>query len=70
MTSVIPCATDSHGRTVTAAAGITVGAWHRRRVPVEAGRYRWLHVPVFALSVPFSLTLASVTLWGLLASSF
>ncbi|WP_255499329.1 serine hydrolase domain-containing protein [Nocardiopsis sp. Huas11] len=52
------------------AAGITVGVWHWRRVPVEAGRFRWLHVPVFALSVLFSLTLAFVALWGLAGSSF
>jgi hypothetical protein len=51
------------------AAGITVGVWHWRRVPVEAGRFRWLHVPVFVLSVAFSLTLASVMLWGLADSS-
>jgi hypothetical protein len=28
------------------------------------------HVPVFVLSVAFSLTLASVMLWGLAGSSF
>lgn len=47
------------------AAGVTVGVWHVRRVPVEAGRWRWLHVPVFALSVAFSLTLGSLMVWSI-----
>ncbi|GHC75417.1 hypothetical protein GCM10007079_10660 [Nocardiopsis terrae] len=51
--------------TALVAAAIAVGAWHWRRVPVEAGRFRWLHVPVFALSVLLSLGLGSLMLWGL-----
>lgn len=46
--------------------GVVVGAWHFRRVPVEAGRWRWLHVPVFALSVAYSLVLGGAGLWGML----
>ena len=51
-----------------AATGIALGAWQWRRVPVEAGRFRWLHVTVFVFSVLFSLTLATISGWGLLAS--
>jgi hypothetical protein len=47
------------------AAAVTVGVWHWRRVPVEAGRFRWLHVTVFVLSVLFSLSLGSLMAWGL-----
>lgn len=47
------------------AAAVTVGVWHWRRVPVEAGRFRWLHVIVFVLSVLFSLSLGSLMAWGL-----
>ena len=47
------------------AAGLTVGAWHFRRVPAEAGRWRRLHVSVFALSVVFSLTLGSLMVWSM-----
>lgn len=49
------------------AAGITVGVWHVRGAPTEAGRWRWLHVGVFVLSVVFSLTLGGLALWGLVA---
>lgn len=51
-----------------AAAGIALGVWHWRRVPTEAGRFRWLHVTVFVCSVLFSLSLAGVSVWGLSAS--
>lgn len=51
------------------AAGITVGVWHFRRVPTEAGRWRWLHVPVFVLSVAFSLTLGSLMVWSLVIAA-
>ncbi|MEV2277538.1 serine hydrolase domain-containing protein [Nocardiopsis sp. NPDC049922] len=51
------------------AAGVTVGVWHFRRAPTENGRWRWLHVPVFVLSVIFSLALGSLTLWGLVAAA-
>ncbi|QRN80517.1 MAG: beta-lactamase family protein [Nocardiopsis sp. BM-2018] len=47
------------------AAAVTVGAWHWRRVPVEAGRFRWLHVTVFVLSLLFSLGLGTLMAWGL-----
>ncbi|WP_017599503.1 serine hydrolase domain-containing protein, partial [Nocardiopsis lucentensis] len=51
-----------------AAVGVTVGVWHLRRAPTENGHRRWLHVPVFVLSVVFSLTLGSLMLWGLVAA--
>ncbi|MEU3230215.1 serine hydrolase domain-containing protein [Nocardiopsis alba] len=47
------------------AAAITVGVWHWRRVPVEAGRFRWLHVTVFVLSTLFSLTLLGAMAYAL-----
>lgn len=47
------------------AAALVVGAWHLPRVPVEAARWRWLHVPVFALSVVFSAALAVLAVWSL-----
>lgn len=47
------------------AAAVTVGAWHWKRVPVEAARWRWLHVTVFVLSLLFSLVLAGVSVFGL-----
>ncbi|GAA1458669.1 beta-lactamase family protein [Nocardiopsis exhalans] len=47
------------------AAAVTVGAWYWRRVPVEAGRFRWLHVTVFVLSLLFSLSLGSLMGWGI-----
>jgi CubicO group peptidase (beta-lactamase class C family) len=47
------------------AAAVTVGVWHWRRVPVEAGRFRWLHMSVFVLSVLFSLGLGSLMGWGI-----
>ena len=50
------------------AAALAVGAWHWRRVPVEAGRFRWLHVTMFAFSVLFSLTLFTYMGYGLLAA--
>jgi CubicO group peptidase (beta-lactamase class C family) len=50
------------------AAAVTVGVWHWRRVPVEAGRFRRLHVTVFVLSVLFSLTLGSLMAWGIAAA--
>ncbi|MDE3720905.1 serine hydrolase [Nocardiopsis sp. N85] len=49
----------------TVAAALVVGARHLRRVPVEAGRWRWLHVPVFVLSVLFSAALGALALWSL-----
>lgn len=49
------------------AAAVTVGVWHWRRVPVEAGRFRWLHVTVFVFSVLFSLALGSLMAYGLVA---
>ncbi|WP_026128910.1 serine hydrolase domain-containing protein [Nocardiopsis prasina] len=48
-----------------AAAAASVLAWHFVRVPVEAGRFRWLHVPVFALSVLLSLTVLSASVYAL-----
>ena len=48
------------------ATAITVGVWHWRRVPTEAGRFRWLHVTVFVFSVLFSLTLLSLMVYALL----
>ena len=48
------------------ATAVTVGAWHWRRVPTEAGRFRWLHVTVFVFSVLFSLTLLSLMVYALL----
>ncbi|WP_017584999.1 serine hydrolase domain-containing protein [Nocardiopsis ganjiahuensis] len=50
------------------AAAVTVGVWHWRRVPVEAGRFRWLHVTVFVLSVLFSLGLVTLMTWGITAA--
>uniref|UniRef100_UPI00037BBC0B serine hydrolase domain-containing protein n=1 Tax=Nocardiopsis lucentensis TaxID=53441 RepID=UPI00037BBC0B len=50
------------------AAAVTVGVWFLRGAPTENGRWRWLHVPVFVLSVVFSLTLGSLMLWGLVAA--
>lgn len=46
--------------------GVTVGVWYFRRVPVEAGRWRWLHVPVFVMSVTYSLLIGGAGLWGML----
>lgn len=46
--------------------GVTVGLRHFRRVPVEAGRWRWLHVPVFVVSVMCSLVIGGAGLWGML----
>ncbi|MEV2277537.1 serine hydrolase domain-containing protein [Nocardiopsis sp. NPDC049922] len=51
------------------AAALTVGVWHLRRAPTDNARWRWLHVPVFVLSVVFSLTLGSLMVWGLVAAS-
>ncbi|WP_150238933.1 hypothetical protein [Nocardiopsis quinghaiensis] len=51
------------------AAGITVGVWHFRRVPTEAGKERWPHVSVFVLSVVFSLTLGSLMVWSVVATA-
>ena len=48
------------------ATAVTVGVWHWRRVPTEAGRFRWLHVTVFVFSVLFSLTLLSLMVYALL----
>lgn len=48
------------------ATAVTVGVWHWRRAPTEAGRFRWLHVTVFVLSVLFSLMLLSVMGYALL----
>ncbi|MFB8765586.1 serine hydrolase domain-containing protein [Nocardiopsis alba] len=47
------------------AAAITVGVWHWSRVPVEAGRFRWLHVTMFVLSTLFSLTLLGTMVYAL-----
>ncbi|GHD26264.1 hypothetical protein GCM10007147_24180 [Nocardiopsis kunsanensis] len=47
------------------AAAVTVGVRHWKRVPVEAARWRWLHIPVFVLSLLFSLVLAGVSVFGL-----
>lgn len=47
------------------AAAVTVGVWHWKRVPVEAARWRWLHITVFVLSLLFSLVLAGVSIFGL-----
>lgn len=49
----------------TIAAAVTVGVWHWKRVPVEAARWRWLHITVFVLSLLFSLVLAGVSVYGL-----
>ncbi|MBR8744700.1 serine hydrolase, partial [Nocardiopsis sp. MG754419] len=49
-------------------AALTVGVWHWSRVPTEAGRFRWLHVTVFVLSVLFSLTLLSLMGYGLVVA--
>ncbi|MFD3688455.1 hypothetical protein ACFWTE_26950 [Nocardiopsis sp. NPDC058631] len=46
------------------AAGITAGVRRLRRVPVETRRRHRLHVPVFALSVVFSLTLVCLMVWN------
>ncbi|MFI6574298.1 serine hydrolase domain-containing protein [Nocardiopsis sp. NPDC050513] len=51
-----------------AAAAVTVGVWHFRGLPTENARWRWVHVPVFVLSVALSLTLGALTLWGLAAA--
>lgn len=47
------------------AAAVTVGVWHWKRVPVEAARWRWLHITVFVLSLLFSLALAGMSVFGL-----
>lgn len=47
------------------AAAITAGVWHWKRVPVEAARWRWLHITAFVLSLLFSIVLAGVSVFGL-----
>ncbi|WP_157982392.1 hypothetical protein [Nocardiopsis sp. FIRDI 009] len=48
------------------AAGAAVGARFLRGTSTRDGR--WLHVPVFALSAVFALTLGSLMLWDLVAA--
>jgi hypothetical protein len=52
-----------------AAAAVTVGAWYLLRGPKQAGGRRWLHAPVLAASVAFSLTLGSLMVWNLAAAA-
>ncbi|MYR31861.1 serine hydrolase [Nocardiopsis alba] len=65
--SAVPPAVWAAG-VALAVAGLALGVWQWRRVPVEAGRFRWLHVTVFVFSTLFSLTLAGLSGWSLLTT--